>query len=1215
MTQNYIAGENIYFEYGDSKTNKLDKAYVANRDVTVEVELDDSHDDYPVSRVIKQEPNGNVVVQEVIDDHRFQSFHRNQSHSGEVREIEQAEEGYEEDYNEDDYDYLHSICAYCQNDHRCDHDLQMGEDDDEYEYDDEDDEYEGDEDAEEEEEEEDDVDYNDHDCQCPHHHLHYSHHHHHHHSQHYTNNDETNHRHHKNANGVPRSSLLEKQKRIIKEQIQTPAIGNFLWDFDYPEDIPDMIEFWIELPYEKKREIATMDFLKELDQIHDNQKSQGSCRLCGNRKSLIEKELEKLYNGYYNVRKLATESLDECDLNIETINAIFGIVEEEKIVEQEETTDALERELLSMADDLVKNNGENFISLIEQLDNQTKESRISNNQSGAIDEIHETGNNNAQRQFGTQKSYEESNHSEENIHLDEKSGVHREAKEEDRDEKEEEGEEGEEGEEEEEEEVEEEVDDEYEYDSDSASYSSGVSENDYTSKKRLEETYKMLQIFSSKILRKKVHDAFQAKRAEDISRSLLDEEEKEAKLKKEKEEKEKKKKEKAREKKRLQKLAKEQERKRLEKEKEENERLLREEQLRKTEEGRKRKEAEKKKREEELKLKQEEKKRRKELEMERLKKEKEEKERKRQEAKQQREEEMKKKREEKERKEKERQEKKEIEKQQMLQKQKEEQEILEKQMAQINLSQENENEKKKERKIEKQKQSFQPLAEMGANFSTPENLESQSENSTPTLLNNGNSHVISRNTSGMEGNDLIPRFLKSDLLHMNQTTLATPSHQLTRFDSTPVLESSSPASMNLLNVRNNTSALYGANVFNSSFVSDTNGSSTNPLMDGSGLSNGLPSNLLGKENGLFSSALFDSKSLSNEGTPKINEGSIWNSAANPLNNLGTRESNDPAVGRHNSIWSSGDMPHTRTSSFSWNNTGTTTLTDGLNGNTSSVNTMENNLSIFQIELIQLESFKAAARLPCISSGVYSVPLLYHYTKTLLTSSFPGLTLVQFVAALSFDLGSKLNFSFNVFKDEKNEDVVKIVKGSAILPTGGVGTMNLGGVGMDVGYVNNPMNGMNGMNSLNVYNNGLNGISGLGGLPMNNSVGVSGINNMNLLDMDGPTAEMNLMNGLNGMNPMNTMNSLNALNMNLADLNVNVNMGMNMGLNMNGNGGIQSLNPLQDYNNLPPISGDAKDRSSSGNASSNSNSNSNSNIDRTILASNNGSVATDTWKLF
>ncbi|GAV29718.1 hypothetical protein PMKS-003220 [Pichia membranifaciens] len=1219
MTQNYIAGKDIYFEYGDSKNDKIDKAYVTNRDMTVQVELDDSHDAYPVSRVIKQEPNGNVVVQEVVDDEKFHSFHRSQGYNGEG--VIGDEEDLEEGYNDDEYDYLHSICAYCQNDHRCDHDMQMEEEDeDEYEYDDEEDDYNDDEDEDEEEEEEevDDDEYNDHDCQCPHHHLHYSHHHHHHHSQHYTKHEHNqcdshhmSHRHCKDASDFPRSSLLEKQKRIIKEQIQRPASGNFLWDFEFPEDIPDMIEFWIGLPYEKKREIASIDFLKELEQIHNHQKPQGSCRLCGNRKSLIEKELEKLYNGYYNVRKLATESLDECDLNIETINAIFFIVEEEKIVEQEESTDSLERELLSMADDLVKNNGENFINLIEQLDSGAKDKRISNaspvsdendehggkkvNQSGK--DLLQKGENNLYHD-----EYEHNNENvDENIRKEEGDELEEDANNDEKDE-EEEGEE--------EEEVEEEDDEDYGFESDNASCSSDVSENDYTSRKRLEETYKMLQIFSSKVLRKKVHDAFQAKRAEDISRSLLAEEERESKLKKEKEEKEKKKKEKAKEKKRLQRLAKEEERKRLEKEKEESERLIREEQLRKTEEGRKRKEAEKKKREEELKAKQEEKKRRRELEQERSRKEKEEKERKKQEAKKQRDEELMKKREEKEKKERERQEKKEQEKQLLLQKQKEEQESLVKHLSELKLI------KQKNKEVdmkEEQKQAENSLQESRPHMDMP-----------TTLPNNAES---------LGSHGLLPQLFNSNFMPMNQSTLATPPHHFTGFDSTPLLESPS-----LLNMRPNASSLYGPNTFSDPFGNDSGRSNPNPLINSSGLTTNVANTLLNDElgfqdqsKGLFSSALFDSKSLSGEGTPKVNEGSIWNSSVTPLNNLGTRKSSEPAAaaaaapGRHNSIWSSGEMSDTRTPSFTWSTPGANG-TDQLNGNTHTpgvgVSAMEN-LGMPQIELIQLESFNAASRLPHISSDTFSVPLLYHYTRTLLAGKLPSLKLEQYVAALSYDLGSKLQFSFRLFKDDKNEDVVKIMKLSGMLPANGMGGMNLNSFGMDMNYMNSSQLGQlgglngnlkmfNGMNNINPLNRG-----GLENLAMDG-------NGLNLTNND-----VSLLNSLNGMGSINPM-SMNALNMNLADLNMNMNMNMNMNLNMNANMNMPNMglnmgldgmsvnmtglnNPLQDYNNSVGL--DAKDsnqRQPSVAATSAADGRLSSNSGSALASS---TVAADTWPLF
>lgn len=1144
MSQNFIAGEDIYFEYdkkgGNLKNANIDKAYVANRDMTVEVELSNSHDDYPVSRVIKQEANGNVVVQEVSDNHRYKMVYgsgRN-NHEDEYSDGEEEEDYIDDDDDEDNDDCRRSYCAYCQNNHRCDNELQMSEyyedeDEEEYEDDIEEDEYENG-------YEDDDEDYNDHDCQCPDHHLHYSDHNHHHHSQHFTSNNDTSdndlcdhhhdahdehqrpgnsiaHNHNRRPTNAQRTTLLEKQKKIIKEQIQKPVIGNFLWDFEYPEDIPDMIQFWISLSYANKRELASLDFSEILNLIHENQKSQQcSCRLCGNRKSLIEKELEQLYNGYYNVKKLASESLDELDLNINSINAIFG-VEEERTIETEtdndENPETLRKELLSMADDLVKNNGEHFINLIEKLDDKKREERIATeNQSDIIDKDDEDD----------EEAQSDS------------------------------------------------------YASDNESCSSNNSDNDFTSRKRLEETYKMLQILSSKILRKKVHDAFQAKRAEDISKSLLAEEEREAKLKKEKEEKEKKKREKAKEKKRLQKIAKEEERKKIEREKEEAQRLQREEQLRKTEEGRKRKEAERKKREEELKIKQEEKRRRKEAEMERLAKEKEEKERRKQEAKKQRDEEMKKRREEKERKEKEKQLNRQKNVSLGLAKSKQGKEKGIEEKAKVKLAD-------KTTFANKQTIVSPPLLEtQPANDSVELALEKNSDLRLPATFTESSDGLIDPNANSINNTNILSNFL-------TQNTLPEISNN----------QFSNLNSSSLLNLDVN-KPLYGDGLFDSSF-----NQGNNQFTNGTGVSN-LSNNFLGTDfnntpslpTGLFGSTLFDSGTLNTNEHKNIKDNSIWGTtpsttvATNALDNGDIKES---AIGRHNSIWLSTESSEKTTPTLSWNTSNA--INNSNDNDRTSVSTLvQNNLNLNEVESVQFEVFKLLNAIPNLTANTFTISTLYQYIKPLLVGTLPSLTEEQLKSALLVNLSSKLQISFQIFKDEKNMDNVKIINHKFDGLNNNLMNINFNSPGMHLNNLDLNMNYMNNSNGFNGFNgfNGLNDVSNMGGmngvsamnnfnsighmnsnislndsissnrnmnsLNMTNNFGVNNMNNMNMNGLPGIN-DLSLFTGLNGLGPnhrnnsneisgdnsLKTLNGLNGFN------GMNVNMNMNLqGLNMDMN---------------------------------------------------------------
>ena len=1038
MSNNFIVGKDVQFEYDSTGNNHPNSAYVPHTDMTVEVEVENSEDEYPESRVIKQEANGDVIVQEISEEYPYDRYFYDKSNKKIVTNPPRNEHFDESDDS-----------GYCCDNHHCSHhygfhdceDEEGNEDDEDYEYD-EDEEVEGRE---------------GHHCNCD-------------------PNDPDFFKNHgpiykKPKQQVTPPSLLLKQKRIIEEQIQTPVMGNFLWDFEFPEDIPEMIQFWIGLPYQRKREIANIDFLEVLGLVHNDPKANCSCKLCGNRQSVVQRELERLFNGYYNIRRLAVKSLDEVDLHINTINAILGIVEEERITqaEEDEEEDSKEVEtqrkpdpgnekyvdgLLSVADDIVKNNGENFINLIEKLDNHISQERIID-----TNETPASGVN-----AGDEDDYADGE---------------------------------EEDEEEDEEEEEEEEDEEEGYESEDTINS------DLPSRMRLEETYKMLQICSSKILRSRLHDAFQAKRAEDISKSLLAEEEKAADLKREKEEKERIRREKAKEKKRLQKLAQEEERLRLEREREEAERLLKEEQRRKAEEGRKKKEAERRKHEEELQRKQEEKRKRKEAEAEKLRKEKEEKERKRLEAKKQREQEMKLKQEQREKKEKARL-------TQLAQKEKERKEQLAKQ--------EQERQEQIDHKLHREAEQDQKRM----NTPTPKKViikknplhQKRSESTTPVSLVEAKLGSTLSSTSVSDG-------------------ISTPKEGISAPGSTEEVTSASQSISTPIPLP------CGAtlNVPNSSFPP--------PFSSGHfSVNNGLLQNTDdltagGTPNAGFNSILFDSRSLSTGGMrERVDENptvsSIWGTPSKKVDEVNGLNS-EMIFPRNGSIWSSTtDVPNTRTPSVSWNNNSNSTplkepiasqsqhlppgmAMDGLNLN---INSSLNNMPM---------------NMPMNASNMSNMPLNVPLDLNALNA-----------------LGNVNSFSNTQGSNGMNMAALNNINN---LPTNG-----LNSYGLDVNNLgsvqNNQMNMMrfnqsNGFNSNQMNQlNTINELNGMMSMPLDMNM------NMNLTNMNG-FGNMN-MGGLN-MNGMGNNN----MNMNgMGNNNMNMNMTTNMnGMNMNG------LNNMMNSNNM------------------------------------------------
>lgn len=439
-----------------------------------------------------------------------------------------------------------------------------------------------------------------------------------------------------------RQRTIQMEKRVVRHQIMHPSPGDFLWKAGISgREKRKIQQFWKTLPMEKKLRVCAIYENTILSAFESEDKMSYVCEMCGNRKVVMGKELEKLYVAYFGIRDISVGNIDWRELNMPIVDAMLGIEEPEdpdtdpvttdkeavtptstttsdtdasKIAQKtaEAVTAAVNGDkptaaAAAVADDLLRNNGVNFIDVVDQL---TREEDGSPSKEGltlkrqALDLMDLVGlmENRGGKSFS--KLWEKMSPARKEAWL--RFCAEREENDTDTDSKH----------------------------TDTVSTDSLKDENtakavvksedttamdaaDIRKKEemrkfdeaylareeenrcRLEETGRLIQMLTSKLLWSNLLGLYKEKVAEDNRRQLLEELEAEDKRKKEKEEKDRKKKEKQREKKRLQQQAREEERKRKKAEKEEKERKEREEQLRKTEEGRKKKEAARKKREEE----------------------------------------------------------------------------------------------------------------------------------------------------------------------------------------------------------------------------------------------------------------------------------------------------------------------------------------------------------------------------------------------------------------------------------------------------------------------------------------------------------------------------------------------------------------------------------------------------------------------------------------
>ncbi|KAA8902531.1 hypothetical protein TRICI_005892 [Trichomonascus ciferrii] len=432
-----------------------------------------------------------------------------------------------------------------------------------------------------------------------------------------------------------------------------------IWDTSSEEERHRIKQFWSGLSEQERRDLVRIEKDTVLQKMKEQQRHSCACQVCGRKRKALEQELEALYDAYYK----DLEVYDEEDIPRDIFS--FG------------SSLTIQGGILTVADDLLKNDGKKFIEMMERLAERrmARENETIANISEYDDEEEEDVN-------------DERNDEEYYYYPDE----------------------------EDEEEEEDDDDDEDDLEDDELDDDDLEDEDDEidqaSEEQRIREGRRMLQLFAARMFEQRVLTAYRQKVAEERQQKLLEELEEETRLKEEREAKKLKEKEKKKDKKRQQKLAKE----KKEQERLQQEAALKAEQERQAEEARRKrqqqKEAERRAHEEERKRRQEEERKR-EAEKERKRREREEQEAKRRKEKEERkrqeelkrEQERKRKEEEKRAREEEQERKKrvkELEEQQQQRKLKEQQQQQRQQQEELRRQQEEEEQKRHQQQQQQQ---------------------------------------------------------------------------------------------------------------------------------------------------------------------------------------------------------------------------------------------------------------------------------------------------------------------------------------------------------------------------------------------------------------------------------------------------------------------------------------------------------------------------------
>lgn len=306
-----------------------------------------------------------------------------------------------------------------------------------------------------------------------------------------------------------------------------------IWDTSSAEERQRIKQFWLGLDEDQRRELVKIDKDTVMEKMREQKKTNCNCTVCGRKRMAIE-ELESLYEAYNDVKPLADEEEGAHSRRWEPFN--FG------------TSLRIQNGILTVAEDLMKNDGRKFIDMMEHLA-EKRMRREEEMEALAADYIWD----------GTEDDYEEGLTGDEDEYEDE----------------------------------------EEEYD-----------EVTDTEEDRWAESKRLLQMFAAKMFEQRVMAAYRERVANERQRKFLEELEEENRLREEREAKKQRDKEKKKDKKRQQKLAKEEEKARREAEKAEAEAKEKARQAEKLEEARLKKLAQKQKKDAERKQAEEERRRR-----------------------------------------------------------------------------------------------------------------------------------------------------------------------------------------------------------------------------------------------------------------------------------------------------------------------------------------------------------------------------------------------------------------------------------------------------------------------------------------------------------------------------------------------------------------------------------------------------------------------------
>lgn len=168
---------------------------------------------------------------------------------------------------------------------------------------------------------------------------------------------------------------LQIQQQQLQQQSSSSSANpkrfesDKIWDTSNTEEKERIRQFWHGLSYDERRELVKIPKHIVMQKVKEQKKNDCNCVMCG-KKRLAMEELESLYDAYSEIEKysdLRHRIEDSTDIDQKSEDSEYDLQENKKEIFNLGNTLTIQGGILTVADDLLKNDGKKFIDMMDHL--------------------------------------------------------------------------------------------------------------------------------------------------------------------------------------------------------------------------------------------------------------------------------------------------------------------------------------------------------------------------------------------------------------------------------------------------------------------------------------------------------------------------------------------------------------------------------------------------------------------------------------------------------------------------------------------------------------------------------------------------------------------------------------------------------------------------------------------------------------------------------